>query len=532
MTESGWYGPIGLGSEFHGFVVEGVAGRGGMGVVYRARQDSPNRIVALKVIAGELASDPAFRARFKRESSIAAEIEHPNVIPVHAVGESGGVLYIAMRFVDGVDLRNLLAQEGSLEPRRAAAIIDQVAQALDAAHSRGLVHRDVKPANVLIATTADREHVYLTDFGLARHMDGSQALTGTGAFLGTIDYIAPEQARGERVDARTDVYSLGCALFQTLTGSVPYPFDNELAKLYAHDSQEPPSVCGRNPGLPIAFEAVLSRAMAKRPDDRYLSAGDLGRAALAAASGGVLSRAERSVATGGAAPIGVGAVGGPVQAAGDAGRLAGTTLRSPEPEPTRPAGRAGMPGPAPEATRPATASGASDTTQPRSTNVTQRSRRLVRRPVLLACATFVVIAVAGVLAIVISSGGSRSRPRVAASSASTHLSLPFPRGSCDVTQNRSLADVAKAKITFDNATAAPAEPSGSTTAVTPRSTRRSLGARVSCSRRTRPTRGWLSTNVAGALGSPSHSQGRRPTRSRRRQGRPTMRGGSGSSTSR
>lgn len=303
MSGTGHTAPIGPGTELDGFVLEAVAGRGGMGVVYRARQHRPDRIVAVKVISTELAGDPAFRARFQRESSIAAQIEHPNVIPVHTVGEADGVLFIAMRFVDGVDLRTLLAQAGRLEPRRAAAIIDQVAQALDAAHAHGLVHRDVKPANVLIATAGGREHVYLTDFGLARHVEGSQGLTGTGAFLGTIDFVAPEQARGQRVDARTDVYSLGCALFQALTGTVPYPLDNDLAKLYAHDTQPPPSALERDPSLPRAFEQVLARAMAKAPEQRYLSAGDLGRAAVAAASGVVLTRAERSVAIGGAAPL-------------------------------------------------------------------------------------------------------------------------------------------------------------------------------------------------------------------------------------
>jgi serine/threonine protein kinase len=273
-----------------------------MGVVYRARQNQPDRLVALKVIAPELAEDVTFRARFGRESAVAAEIEHPNVIPVYAVGEDRGVLFIAMRFVDGIDLSALLAQSERLEPRRAAMIIDQVGQALDAAHHRGLVHRDVKPANILLSTAGGREHVYLTDFGLSRHIDRSQAMTQTGAFLGTIDYVAPEQVRGGRVDALTDVYSLGCVLFESLTGSVPYPLDNDFAKLYAHDNRPPPSVCERAPDVPEAFDAVLVRAMAKSPEQRYLSAGDLGRAALAAASDTSLSRTERSVATGAAAP--------------------------------------------------------------------------------------------------------------------------------------------------------------------------------------------------------------------------------------
>jgi hypothetical protein len=287
-----------------GFVIEAVAGRGGMGVVYRAQQKKPSRVVAIKVIAPELAGDPAFRARFERESTIAAQIEHPNVIPVHAVGEDQGILFIAMRFIPGVDLRTLIVQEGRLEPSRAAAIVDQVAQALDAAHGHGLVHRDVKPANILLSRSGGRDHVYLTDFGLTRHVEGSQGVTGTGAFLGTVDYVAPEQARAERVDARSDVYSLGCVLFHALSGTVPFPLENDLAKLYAHDAQPPPSVCDRAPDVPASFEPVCMRAMAKLPDDRYPSAGDLGRAGLAAAGSASPSRVEASVAVGEAAPLG------------------------------------------------------------------------------------------------------------------------------------------------------------------------------------------------------------------------------------
>jgi serine/threonine-protein kinase len=182
--------------------------------------------------------------------------------------------------------------------------VDQVAQALDAAHSQGLVHRDVKPANILIATIAGREHVYLTDFGLTRHAESSSGLTitGTGAFLGTIDYVAPEQARGEHVDARSDVYALGCVLFHALTGVVPYPAANDLAKLFAHATQPPPTLHERGVHAPAALEAVLARAMAKSPDERFHSAGDLGRAAVAAATGESVSRTDRSVAAGDAAP--------------------------------------------------------------------------------------------------------------------------------------------------------------------------------------------------------------------------------------
>ena len=292
------------GDQLGGFVLESVAGRGGMGVVYRARQLRPDRVVAVKIIAPELANDPTFCARFRRESTIAAQIEHPNVIPVYAAGEEDGVLFIAMRFVSGTDLRTLIAASGRLDAGRATGIVDQVGHALDAAHSQGLVHRDVKPANILIAPLGGREHVYLTDFGLTRHAEssGGVTLTGTGAFLGTIDYVAPEQARGERVDARTDVYALGCVLFHALTGSVPFLAANDLGKLFAHAAQPPPTLRDRGIIAPEALEAVLARAMAKAPEERYHSAGDLGRAAVAAASGESVSRADRSVAAGDAAP--------------------------------------------------------------------------------------------------------------------------------------------------------------------------------------------------------------------------------------
>ena len=315
---------LGPGAEIDGFVIEAVAGRGGMGVVYRARQQRPDRVVALKVIAPDLAHDAAFRARFERESSIAAQIEHPNVIPVYAIGEADGVLYIAMRFVEGTDLRTLLDEQGPVAPSRAATIVDRVGRALDAAHAQGLVHRDVKPANILLADAGGRDHVYLTDFGLSRHVHATSGPTRTGAFMGTIDYVAPEQARGERVDARADVYSLGCVLFTALTGGVPFDLDNDLAKLYAHDRSPAPSVLERNPDLSEAFETVLARALEKQPDERYQSAGDLGRAALAAAAGSPLPRTERLVAAGAAAPE-------------DPEASEATTVERDPPPPTRPA---------------------------------------------------------------------------------------------------------------------------------------------------------------------------------------------------
>jgi serine/threonine protein kinase len=265
-----------------------------MGLVYRARQRHPDRIVAIKLIAPELAADPAFRARFEQESNTAAQIEHPNVIPVYEVGEEGGLLYIAMRYVDGVDLGGLLANSGPLRPERAAHFVSQVAGALDAAHARGLVHRDVKPGNILVAAG---DHVYLTDFGLTKRIGDTRGQTATGMFVGTVDYIAPEQIEGHRIDARADVYALGCVAYQMLSGEVPFPRESELAKLYAHVNDSPPPL----QGVPAPLAAAVKRAMAKRPADRFLSAGDFGRAVIAGAAGRADQGAGRAVATRGAA---------------------------------------------------------------------------------------------------------------------------------------------------------------------------------------------------------------------------------------
>ena len=300
---------VGIGAEFAGHRIDGVAGRGGMGVVYRATHLALNRPVALKLVAPELAEDEDFRTRFKQESMTAASIDHPNVIPIYHAGEEDGQLYITMRLVEGTDLRAMIAQQGKLNPHQAAQIVSQTAAALDAAHARGLVHRDVKPANVLIAGGEGSElHAYLTDFGLTKHAASQSGLTKTGMFVGTLDYIAPEQLEGKPLDARADVYALGCVLYQALTGNVPYPRDTEPAKIWAHMSEPPPSVVQAASDVPHQFEDVVRRAMAKNPDDRYLSAGDLGRAVLAAADSRSVTRAERSVATGDAAPTGATAV--------------------------------------------------------------------------------------------------------------------------------------------------------------------------------------------------------------------------------
>ena len=288
------------GSEFAGHRIDSVAGRGGMGVVYRATQMALDRVVALKLIVPELADDPGLRDRFERESRIAASIDHPNVLPLYYAGEQDGVLYQAMRYVDGTDLRTLVRAHGALPPERAVAIVSQVAAALDAAHANGLVHRDVKPANVMLT---GGDHAYLGDFGLSRRTASQDASTHGGSVVGTFDFVAPEQIRGERIDARADVYALGGVLFTALTGQVAFPRESDEARLWAHLNAVPPRLSERAPGLPPALDPVIERALAKRPEDRYQSAGDLGRAARAALVGAPVSEPERLVAAGEAAPL-------------------------------------------------------------------------------------------------------------------------------------------------------------------------------------------------------------------------------------
>jgi DNA-binding beta-propeller fold protein YncE len=282
------------GSEFAGYRIEAVAGRGGMGVVYRATQLGLDRPVALKVIALGLLGDSRVRERFLRESRAAAAIEHPNVIPIHASGEHLGTHYIVMRFVDGDDLRQRVAGAGPLEPAAAAAIVGQIGGALDAAHEAGLVHRDVKPANILLSA---RDHVYLSDFGLARHTLSDSGLTAPGGWVGTLDFVAPEQIRGDRVDGRADVYALGCVLYYALTGHVPYPHESNEARLWAHLHATPPEPSRVAPGVPAGFDAVVRRALAKRPEDRHPSAGELGAAAIDAAAGNAPTTRARRAAT-------------------------------------------------------------------------------------------------------------------------------------------------------------------------------------------------------------------------------------------
>ncbi len=272
-------------------------GRGGMGVVYLATDEELDRRVALKVIAPERASDHQFRRRFERESKLAASIEHPHVVTVYEAGEAAGTVYIAMRYIEGTDLGALLEAEGWLEPERAARLVAQVAGALDEAHRRGLVHRDVKPANVLVGEVGGEEWAYLSDFGATRRSTGT-ALTEPGEWLGTLGYASPEQIQGRRVDARSDVYSLGCVLFEALTGQLPFDRADHVAKLFAHVNDRPPAATDLAPELPAEVDRVIARALAKEPADRFPSAGDLGRAATAAVRGEPTAGRERSVATG------------------------------------------------------------------------------------------------------------------------------------------------------------------------------------------------------------------------------------------
>jgi DNA-binding NarL/FixJ family response regulator len=275
---------LAIGSTFAGHRVDALAGRGGMGVVYRATDLTLGRPVALKLIAPSLAMDPVFRARFERECRLAAAIDHPHAVELFRAGEERGRLYVTMRYVDGTDLRALLLATGRLEPLRAATIVRDVAGALDEAHRLGLVHRDVKPANVLITSRMGAEHAFLTDFGVSKQVAVASELTGTGLAIGSPDYIAPEQAQGMEIDGRADVYSLGCVLFQALTGTVPFDRDSDLEKLWAHTHEPPPPLRDVRPDLSERLGDVLARSMAKDPTDRPATAGDLGREALAAAA--------------------------------------------------------------------------------------------------------------------------------------------------------------------------------------------------------------------------------------------------------
>ena len=264
------------GSRIAGYLLEEPIGRGGMAVVFRARDERLQRLVALKVLAPALAGDEEFRQRFIRESRAAAAVDDPHIIPVFEAGEAHGVLFIAMRFVPGGDIRTLLHRSGPFAAVRAAAVISPVASALDAAHAAGLVHRDVKPANMLVDARSGRpDHVYLSDFGLTKKtLATSAGLTATGKFMGTLEYVSPEQIAGKKVDGRADQYALACSAFELLTGAPPFTSDEATAVLFAQMSDPPPPLTTRRPDLPRAADQVFARALAKSPQDRYPSCRD------------------------------------------------------------------------------------------------------------------------------------------------------------------------------------------------------------------------------------------------------------------
>ena len=308
--EAPWPGSsVPAGARVAGYRLDEQIGRGGMAVVYRAHDLQLDRQVALKILDPVLAEDPGFRQRFLRESRAAAAVDHPNIIPVFAAGEADGVLFIAMRYVSGSDVRTLLDSAGPLPAGRAVGIVSQVAAALDTAHERGLVHRDVKPANMLLDPApggAGTEHVYLSDFGLSKQAVAGLGLTATGQLVGTLDYVAPEQIENRPVDGRGDLYSLAAAAFEMLSGAPPFRRDQHLALLWAQLSEVPPPLTGRRPDLPPAVDQVMAKALAKSPGDRYARCLDFAEALRAACLAGPATTAPPTVSPPGTGPASAG----------------------------------------------------------------------------------------------------------------------------------------------------------------------------------------------------------------------------------
>ncbi len=266
-----------LGRVVAGYRIEERIGRGGMGLVYRAEHINLRRRAAIKIIAPELAEASGFRERFNCEARIAAALHHPNIVTVYDAGEEDGLLYLAMQYIEGSDLAAVLRSQGRLRPYRAIDVCRQVAAALDTAHAQGLIHRDVKPANVMI----EGRTAFLTDFGLTKRTEGTRTETKAGDVVGTIHYVAPEQIEGGRVDARTDGYSLGCLLYHCLTGELPFARDSDVAVIYAQLSEEPPRVTSVSPELPAGLDAVVAKSLEKAPDRRFQTCADLTSAARA-----------------------------------------------------------------------------------------------------------------------------------------------------------------------------------------------------------------------------------------------------------
>jgi DNA-binding beta-propeller fold protein YncE len=410
-------GGFAVGSRIAGYLLEEQIGRGGMAVVFRAVDERLQRRVALKILAPALAADEAFRQRFVRESRAAAAVDNPHIIPVFEAGEADGVLYIAMRYVPGGDVGSLLRASAPLAVWRVTEIVSQAASALDAAHERGLVHRDIKPANMLLEPAGSRpDYIYLSDFGLSKAMLPSVALTRTGQFLGTPNYMAPEQIEGGPVDGRTDQYSLGCVAYEMLCGSPPFDPDDVMAVIYAHQHQLPPRPSSRVPGLPVALDAVFARVLAKSPADRYgscLAFADAMRAALSGAAGSTGSAdrpAPGHLATEIARPVPP--VAGTVIAAG-AGQAATQQARVSRPEvpPSRPEVPASQPTevrPSAQA-QPASSAPAIDSHAPGPEPAAgQAHRPWWRSPAAAAAAAAVLVVGLGVGYLVVGRGGGHS----------------------------------------------------------------------------------------------------------------------------
>jgi len=341
-----------VGSVFAGHRLDSIAGQGGMGVVYRATHLRLDRKVALKVISPALAGDEDFRERFKRESRTAASLRHPHIVTIYDAGEESTLLYITMELVDGTDLRQVIRSQGALEPTVLARILGQIASSLDAAHERQLVHRDVKPANILVQGSGDTVHSYLTDFGLTRHASSVSGPTRTGQWVGTLDYVAPEQLEGVTVDGRADIYSLACVAYEGLTGKVPYPRDNELAKMWAQVHEAPPAISEQAPGLPSSLNKVIADGMAKDRDARYASAVDFA-SDFASALGGQARSAVVAAVAEAEAEQGSTAAPAPKETKAPAPRATRTRAARPAPAPGAPETKASPKAAAPEAATPA-----------------------------------------------------------------------------------------------------------------------------------------------------------------------------------
>lgn len=380
--------------QFGPYRIEGVLGRGGMGEVYRAYDQTHDRVVALKLLTESLAGDAGYRERFRRESQLAARLREPHVIPIHQYGEIDGRLFIDMRLVEGEDLGDALERDGPMSPERAVAIISQLARALDAAHDDGLIHRDIKPSNVLLSNPGgDEDFVYLVDFGIARATGSGQssALTQTGAALGSFDYMAPERFLDAGVDRRTDVYSLACLLYECLVAARPFSGDGLPTLMYAHLNLPPPRPSARRPGIPPALDEVIAIGMAKSPDHRYPRAGALGAAARAALAKAASQSARPEAAS--LSGSGWSTAGTPALARPAPGSQSGPT-RTSGPQAPLPPPPSAWPAPAPRSTPDPSGSGP---TRPVGGRKRARRGRLVA--VLVAvlaavvAATFVVIAI-------------------------------------------------------------------------------------------------------------------------------------------